>query len=78
MAYIAGEEDNMTFQDLIVKDYTESLQKVAQKLYGRYMAQAFSNNMRMDPLIDGAIMEAKHHPAQNPSHLDADRRGRTH
>ena len=48
LAYIADREDLITFQDLIGKDNNESLQKVAQKLYGRYMAQVFSNNMRVD------------------------------
>lgn len=48
LAYISHKEDNITFEDLMGTKNVESLRTAAQNLYGRYMAQAFSNNMRID------------------------------
>ncbi|KAJ4345975.1 hypothetical protein N0V95_005840 [Ascochyta clinopodiicola] len=48
LAYVAQKEDNFTLQDIVGVNNIANLQKAAQKLYGRYMAQAFSSNMRVD------------------------------
>lgn len=47
LVYIAQKEENLTLQDLSGMENAVNLEKMAQKLYGRYMAQAFSSNMRV-------------------------------
>ena len=45
IAHIASKEHNLTLPDL---SNATTLQHMVQKLYGRYMAQALSSNMRVD------------------------------
>ncbi|UPX20596.1 uncharacterized protein EKO05_0010824 [Ascochyta rabiei] len=48
LSFIAQKEENLTLRDLVDADGIANLQKTAQKPYGRYIAQAFSSNMRID------------------------------
>lgn len=48
LAYIVQKEYNLTLADIRGPSNKNNLQKMVQKLYGRYMAQAFSSNMRVD------------------------------
>jgi hypothetical protein len=48
MVHIALKEHNLTLAEFTGSAKDEMLPKIAQKLYGRYMAQALSNNWRVD------------------------------
>jgi hypothetical protein len=48
LAYVAQKEDNLTLHDLVGTKNMVNFEQMAQRLYGRYMAQAFSNNMRVN------------------------------
>jgi hypothetical protein len=48
MVHIALKEHNLTLSEFTGSAKEETLPKIAQKLYGRYMAQALSNNWRVD------------------------------
>jgi hypothetical protein len=48
MVHIALKEHNLTLSEFTGSAKDEMLPKIAQKLYGRYMAQALSNNWRVD------------------------------
>jgi hypothetical protein len=48
MVHIALKEHNLTLSEFTGSAKEEMLPKIAQKLYGRYMAQALSNNWRVD------------------------------
>ncbi|KAJ4315940.1 hypothetical protein N0V94_005704 [Neodidymelliopsis sp. IMI 364377] len=48
LAYLAQKEDNLTLHDLVGTKNIVNFEQMAQRLYGRYMAQAFSNNMRVN------------------------------
>jgi hypothetical protein len=72
MVYAASREHNLTLPELA---NSTTLQHMAQKLYGRYMAQALSNNMRVDfdqPTPGAALTDALWTPpsaAAAPSNL---------
>jgi hypothetical protein len=48
MVHIALKEHNLTLSEFAGSAKDEMLPKIAQKLYGRYMAQVLSNNWRVD------------------------------
>lgn len=47
LVYVAQNEESLSLQDISGMDNIVNLEKIVQKLYGRYMAQAFSSNMRV-------------------------------
>lgn len=47
LVHIAQREDNLSLNDLIGSKNVDAYMKVVRRLYGRYMAQVISNNMRV-------------------------------
>lgn len=48
LLHVAQNEDNMTLQDLFGETNRLNVEKMVQKMYGRYMALVFSNMARVD------------------------------
>ncbi|KAF2633995.1 hypothetical protein BU25DRAFT_453697 [Macroventuria anomochaeta] len=48
LAHVAEKEENVDLQDIMGSSNVAKFEKTVKKLYGRYIAQAFSSNMRVD------------------------------
>ncbi|KAH7121184.1 hypothetical protein B0J11DRAFT_59206 [Dendryphion nanum] len=59
--HLAEKEDGLSVGDIRGRENTAIFQKAMQKLYGRYMAHAISNNMRVEVQVDvPSIAVGKH------------------